>query len=1472
MTSSPTRSGLSGRATRAARSPRKLLLVLIAFTLVSVAILMRFMNDGRAIGVGSADQLDGSQRQPKARTVCPVPSPLLLPSFSQRRPTDGPHLPADPIALIILESGISSLGREIVETLQAARLRYRAETVTELTARATKVAAPNEKLSDEAWASALPSLKSPNGRGHFAIVVFESARRYADAHGKWRTDLDTYCRQHGAGLIGFARRGDAGQLGGFPLHLHPNVGLRDGRANPRSPLLYATRPTAFAPGPLPPDRDWVVFSSPHPSFEPVLLATPDGPSVAAWRFRPSPEALERRRLRREAERKREEERTWKAWRKVENRKKNTVETVKMVNMEQQWRDTIPQTKVFKGKIYHMPCARSKAQSKKRKRRVSRRQKTECPSKVREVDVPSVLSAGPHRDVTVQAAQNTVSGTRREMKQTTVVPEGKTPDLSQRQVLSQMLKEDKAGEFRDVGHEFSPKKQNKGSTSTNLNIGSMKVHNEMNYLPSGKREDIVTTGDKPSVRDKQGKADSNSQFEIHTDGHDERLLDKKPRQDFLQMGLSAWKDAASQGASFDLHNREMKAGEKSSTPLVPASKRNDYGRDSLKSPDAASFNKNGLEEQLVTNDAILKKVDPLNKVTSIKDQSDLEDSIKSAQHKLEDASVTGQQPDGLLMTAASQIADQPIVFNKKYESLPFRQVGEIGVAQKKDIFRPLNERRTNVIKRVQFTGKADGSNRADRGVALSGVISSPRVRLRPVDDLTHGSRIPEVLQRHSLVPQANPPWTTSHIEEEPWKQDLAVTVWWHEPLRRVARKILSTEEVQSETDHKPELQAQNGTNLTLQESQHPEDKIATFENQKAIALSVTAGWVASGGLCAPVVEDRGGRDGVRRAFFGHGLASWLVRLVFWDALVRLSGGRLGRGLGRAILVDVDDVFVGREGTRMLPADVTAMLSCQSRLRQFVANFTFNLGFSGKFYRTGLPEENAGDELLVKHRHDFWWFPHMWAHTQPHLYHNVTTLEAQMDLNQAFAQEYNLPVSGEYAVAPHHSGVYPVHEPLFTAWRATWDVQVTSTEEYPHLKPARLRRGFVHRGVKVLPRQTCGLFTHTIRYNEYPGGPAELEQSIHGGELFLMLLYNPVTVFMTHMSNYGNDRLALYTFESLITFAACQTRLHFYSAPPGNLAATYFRFFHEDTQPLWESPCADKRHKDIWSKEKTCDHLPNVLVIGPQKTGTTALHTFLSLHSSVASSRPSATTFEEVQFFNGNKYFNGLDWYMDFFPSPSETQAEILFEKSANYFDSINAPRRAAALLPHARLIALLAPPGQRAHSWYQHQRSHGDPAALNHSFYEVVRVGMSRSGSKHPGRALNSLAIRCLSPGMYATHLQQWLKHFPARQLLLLDAGEFRVNPVHIMQRVQSFLGLSPHFDYSQALRYETDKGFWCAVSEGRSHCLGRSKGRHYPDMDSQSRRLLSEFYRERNRELGRLLDSLGQPFPHWLREELGRVT
>lgn len=47
----------------------------------------------------------------------------------------------------------------------------------------------------------------------------------------------------------------------------------------------------------------------------------------------------------------------------------------------------------------------------------------------------------------------------------------------------------------------------------------------------------------------------------------------------------------------------------------------------------------------------------------------------------------------------------------------------------------------------------------------------------------------------------------------------------------------------------------------------------------------------------------------------------------------------------------------------------------------------------------------------------------------------------------------------------SPVYPIHGQLYDAWRNVLNVQVTSTEEYPSLRPASGRRAFVHKAIKV-----------------------------------------------------------------------------------------------------------------------------------------------------------------------------------------------------------------------------------------------------------------------------------------------------------------------------------------------------------------------------------------------------------------------
>ena len=58
-----------------------------------------------------------------------------------------------------------------------------------------------------------------------------------------------------------------------------------------------------------------------------------------------------------------------------------------------------------------------------------------------------------------------------------------------------------------------------------------------------------------------------------------------------------------------------------------------------------------------------------------------------------------------------------------------------------------------------------------------------------------------------------------------------------------------------------------------------------------------------------------------------------------------------------------------------------------------------------------------------------------------------------------------------------------------------------------------------------------------------------------------------IFMTHLSNYGNDRLALYTFENVIEFVEKSTNLRLISVKPAELASIYFDMYPPEREAVW-----------------------------------------------------------------------------------------------------------------------------------------------------------------------------------------------------------------------------------------------------------------------------------------------------------------
>ena len=101
--------------------------------------------------------------------------------------------------------------------------------------------------------------------------------------------------------------------------------------------------------------------------------------------------------------------------------------------------------------------------------------------------------------------------------------------------------------------------------------------------------------------------------------------------------------------------------------------------------------------------------------------------------------------------------------------------------------------------------------------------------------------------------------------------------------------------------------------------------------------------------------------------------------------------------------------------------------------------------------------------------------------------------------------------------------------------------------------------------VSPRQSSSIFSYNLYFdtNEEQHWTSKYE----GGHLFETVVYNQVSIFMTHMPNYANDRLAIYLFRNVFRFIQCWTNLQFLSLPPVNVVKKYFDLNVEDLEPIW-----------------------------------------------------------------------------------------------------------------------------------------------------------------------------------------------------------------------------------------------------------------------------------------------------------------
>lgn len=250
------------------------------------------------------------------------------------------------------------------------------------------------------------------------------------------------------------------------------------------------------------------------------------------------------------------------------------------------------------------------------------------------------------------------------------------------------------------------------------------------------------------------------------------------------------------------------------------------------------------------------------------------------------------------------------------------------------------------------------------------------------------------------------------------------------------------------------------------------------------------------------------------------------------------------------------------------------------------------------------------------------------------------------------------------------------------------------------------------------------------------------------------------------------------------------------------------------------------------------LPDFLIIGAQKCGTTFLYQLLMQHPRV---KPAFV--KEVHYFDLN-FGKGTNWYRSHFPLQlRNTRTYITGEASPYYLFHPHAARRASMVVPDAKLIILLRNPVDRAYSHYQHQvkRVTGE-ARETLTFEEAIEAeekilpaeerkmlqDESYKSSSHRTRSY-------ISRGRYMDQLLVWSSFFPRKRILVLKSEDLFDDTSNALERLLAFL----------------------AISHWAPETYSIPNKREYSGLDLLVRRRLDEYYRPHNQ---RLYEYLGVDF------------
>lgn len=180
------------------------------------------------------------------------------------------------------------------------------------------------------------------------------------------------------------------------------------------------------------------------------------------------------------------------------------------------------------------------------------------------------------------------------------------------------------------------------------------------------------------------------------------------------------------------------------------------------------------------------------------------------------------------------------------------------------------------------------------------------------------------------------------------------------------------------------------------------------------------------------------------------------------------------------------------------------------------------------------------------------------------------------------------------------------------------------------------------------------------------------------------------------------------------------------------------------------------------------LPNFIICGAQKSGTTSLYHYLSGHQNVF-----LPQIKELRYFN-EFYDKGVEWYADFFANSQANQS--IGDVSPQYMIHADiVAKRMYELIPDAKLVFVLRNPVERAYSMYNFDIQRGKYGDIWNKSFEQILV--------------EPLGREYLQNGEYDRQIKHFLQFYPTENVQILIFEELIEDPGRELQKLYKFLHL-----------------------------------------------------------------------------------